>query len=158
VTRFRIGESKISEGWASHAGRGREIRRAKVVARVKAVKGVQTTRGPPKEEVNEGDRLSDKASDSAVPAAKAEARQEILSFWHSTQTVTANCRPVRSPMPRRLSNRSTRTVTETSRAMRCGLLIAIEGLAVANKAARPRAAAVHPRVSHVRRKAIPVLR
>ena len=122
-------------------------------------------------------RTNDKASDNAdrkamvnvAPAAKAadlaaakaaEAGQEILSFWHSTQTVTANCRPERSRMPRRLLRHSTRTVTETSRAMRCGplMLIAIEGLAVTKAAARLKAVAVHPRVSHVRREAIRVLR
>jgi hypothetical protein len=38
------------------------------------------------------------------------------------------------------------------------MLIAIEGPAVTNAAARLKAVAVHPKVSHVRRKAIPLLR
>jgi hypothetical protein len=38
------------------------------------------------------------------------------------------------------------------------MLIAIEGLALTNATARLKAEAVHPRVSHVCRKVIPVLR
>jgi hypothetical protein len=164
VVWFHNSGSEISRVWANREGRDRGNGLAKTGGRAKAVSGVRTTEGAPKA----ADRLNDKASGSgdrkaegngARAAVKAEVGREILSFWPSIQTVMASCRPVKSPMrPRRLRH-WTRTVTGTSRAMRCGplMLIAIEGLAVTKAAARLKAVAVHPRVSHVRRKAIRVL-
>jgi hypothetical protein len=87
-----------------------------------------------------------KAVGNADPVAvSAAAFLEILSSWPLTRTVMANCRPVKSQTRRRPSRHLTKMATGTSHVMRCGPLIAAEGLAVPT-------VVVRLRVSHVRLK------
>jgi len=149
VTSFLSSGSKIRKGWANRARLARESAWAKAGGRGREARGVPTIGEGPRIVAHGGGREGNRGCDNAdhkrkinvVPAAKAadpvaakEAGLEIRSFWRSTRTVTASCRPVKSPMQPRRSKRWTPTGMATSRVTKCAplMLTAIGGLAGPN--------------------------